>query len=122
MTTGPLVIAHRTCPNHAAENSLAYRNGEQLASGAALIAFLYGTVVAQKHNADFALFKVQGDARHAIGEIDHFVERNIGKAFHLGHAVTDLADGADIGFFDGCRDVGDLLFEFLEDAAHIRRR
>jgi hypothetical protein len=29
-----------------------------------------------------------------------------------------LADGADVGFFDGGSDTGDLLFDFLKDAAH----
>src|SRR5690606_14384410 len=41
------------------------------------------------------------------------------EAFDLGHAVTDFADDADVGLVNGAGHVGDLLFEFLEDAAHF---
>ena len=46
---------------------------------------------------------------------------DVGEAFDFGHAVADLADGADVGFSTDGRDAGDLLFEFLKDAAHGER-
>jgi hypothetical protein len=81
-------------------------------------AFLDGGVVAEQHDADFAFLKVEGHAGDAATEVDHLVEHDVGKSFDFANAVADLADGADVGFFDGRSDSGDLLFEFLEDAAH----
>jgi hypothetical protein len=78
-------------------------------------------VVAEQHDADFAFLKVEGHAGDAAAELDHFVEHDVGKPFDFADAVADLTDGADIGFFDGGGDSGDLLFEFLEDAAHGER-
>ena len=75
----------------------------------------------RRHNvlpADFAFLEVEGHAGHAATEVDHLVEHDVGKAFDLGHAVADLANDAHVGFFDRGGDPGDLLFKFLEDAAH----
>ena len=107
--------------DHAAEQRFADRNGEELAGGAAFGAFLDGRVVAEQHDADFAFLEVEGHAGDAAAEIDHLVEHDVGKAFDLGDAVADLADDADVGFFDRGGDSGDLLFEFLKDAAHGER-
>ena len=104
--------------DHAAEECFTDGHREQLAGGAAFGAFLDGRVITKQHDADFAFFEVEGHAGDATAEVDHFVEQDAGESFHFGHAVTDLADSADIGFFDRRGDAGDLLFEFLKDAAH----
>ena len=51
-------------------------------------------------------------------KLNHFVELDITESFDPGDAVTNFADGADVASFHRRRYVGDLLFNFLEDAAH----
>ncbi len=105
--------------DHAAEKCFTDWDGEKLTGRAALRTFGHRRVVAEKHDADFAFFEVERHPGDTTVEFDHLVEHDVGKAFDLRHAVSDLADGSDVGFFDGGSDTGDLLLEFLEDAAHL---
>ena len=102
----------------AAEQCLTDRDGEQLAGGAAFVALFDGRIVAEQNHPDLVFLEVEGHAGDPATKLDHFIEHHVGEAFDLGDAIAHLTDNADVGFFDGRGDARDLLFEFLEDAAH----
>ena len=51
----------------------------------------------------------------ATAKIKHLVVHRAGQAFHLGHAVADLADHPDVLLHHRGLDPGDLAFNFLQD-------
>ncbi len=104
--------------DHAAEEALANRNGEEAAGRFDFVTCFDAFTGAEEHAADFGFFKVEREAEHTAGELDHFVEHDIAQAFNLGGAVTDFTDDAHIGLRDGGLEAGDLGFDLLEDVAH----
>ncbi len=106
--------------DHAAEQPLAHRHGEQAAGRADLGAFDDALVVAEQDRADLGFFEVEREAEHAVGELDGLVEHHVAQAFDAGHAVADLAHDADVALGRRGLEAGDLGFDVLENRAHGR--
>jgi hypothetical protein len=104
--------------NHAAEEGAADGDGEELAGGGDLVAFLQLGDVAEDDAADLVFLKVERDADGAAGELHHLVIHDVREAIEFGHAVGDGADGAGV-LLDGLAGkLGDLLFDLVDDVAH----
>ena len=56
----------------------------------------------------------------AAGKRDHLVVHDVGEAINFGHAVGDGADVAGVFLDRFGRELGDLLFDLVEDGAHLR--
>ena len=106
------------CVDHASEEALADWHGKQASRCLDFVAGFDAFAGAKDNAANFGLFEVERQAEHAAGELDHFIEHDVAKAFDLGCAVTDLADHAHVGLGDRRLESGDFAFDFLEDAAH----
>ena len=104
----------------ATEQGFANGNGEELAGGGDFVAFFELGDVAENDAADLGLFKIQGDADGAAGKRDHLVVHDVGEAINFGHAVGDGADVAGVFLDRFGRELGDLLFDLVEDGAHLR--
>jgi hypothetical protein len=100
------------------EEIFANRDRKELASRFALHAFGDVLSVTEKHDPDFTFLKVKGESGQSAGKFDHLVQLGVAESFDLSDSVTGFTDNADIGFFNGRRDVRDLGFQFLENAAH----
>jgi len=104
----------------AAKEGFANGNGEQFAGGGDFVAFFELGDVTENDAADFGLFEIKGDADGAAGERDHLVVHDVGEAIDFGHAVGDGADVAGVFLDRFGRELGDLLFDLVEDGAHLR--
>ena len=106
------------CIDCAAEEGFADGNGEELAGGLDFVAFFEEGDVAEDDAADFVFFEIERDANGAAGELHHLVIHDLGEAVDFGDAVGDGADLAGV-LFDGLAgELGNLLFDLVEDGAH----
>ena len=96
-----------------AQHGFAYGHLEQFASSANFAALRDLGVIAQNDRADLGFFKIQREADDAVAEVEHFIEHRVGQAFDFGHAVADLADGADVLLCRSGFDPRDLGFNLL---------
>ena len=106
--------------NDATEEGFANGHREELAGGGDFVAFFELRNVAENDAADFRLFKIQRDADGAARESHHLVVHDVGEAINFGHAVGDGADVAGVFLDRFGRELGDLLFDLVEDGAHLR--
>ena len=97
--------------DHAADHRFAHRNRHDLAGAAHFIAFADVLVFAQQHRAHLIFFKVHGDARNAVAELDQFARHHFVEAVNARDAVADRDDGADFAHVDGAVVILDLLPE-----------
>jgi len=65
--------------------------------------------------ADPSLLQIQHQARDARAKVQHLIVHRVGQATHLGHAVADFGDDADILLPQRGLHPGDLAFDFLQD-------
>ena len=83
-------------------------------------AAISGLAIALAYVASPAIAQTTATAPTAAAKVDHFIEHDLGEAFHFGGAVTDFTDNADVGGGDRRLEAGDAAFEFLQDVAHDR--
>ncbi len=82
--------------DHAADEGLPDRDLHDATRRLDRVAFLDRGGIAEDHGADRLLLEVQGHAEDAAGELQELRREGPGQAVHLGDAVTDLDDGADV--------------------------
>ena len=104
----------------AAEQAFADWHRQQPAGGFDFAACLNVFAGSEQHHAHLCFFQVEGQTEKATAKVDHFIEHDLGEAFHFGGAVTDFTDHADVGGGDRRLEAGDAAFEFLQDVAHDR--
>jgi hypothetical protein len=68
----------------------------ELARGAHFLAFTDPGVIAQDDGAHLGLLEVQGQAGHALPKSSISLSMASVRPFDFGHAVADLAHGADV--------------------------
>src|SRR5204863_6273803 len=71
--------------------------------------------LAQQHGADAILFQVQGDAEHAVRELEHLARHRVVDAMDTRDAIADRDDAADLGDVDVDSIAADLLADDLGD-------
>src|SRR5262249_25058860 len=95
------------------QEALADRHLQQLARAAHLVSLLEFGVVPQHHHTNFSFIQVHRQTSDATAEVEHFVEHRVGKTFHPGHTITDLADYPNVLLASSNLTVFDLSFNFL---------
>ena len=106
--------------DHASEQAFANWHRQQPTGGFDFATCLDVFARSEQHHAHLGFFQVKGQTEEAPAKVDHFIEHDLGEAFHFSGAVTDFTDHADVGGGDRRLEAGDAAFEFLQDVAHDR--
>jgi hypothetical protein len=104
---------------HSSDHGVAGRDREQASERFDLVAFLDVQVIAQDDDSDAALFQIEGQAVHAIGELDHLVGHHVRQAVDAGDPVADLDHRADLADIDLALELFDLLLQDRCDFCRI---
>ena len=101
VTIGPAAIQRIAQGiDHAAQNGVADRDGEQAAGAADFVPLVNLEVIAEDDHAHRVFFEVEGQAEDIVGEFDHLAGHDAGEAIDAGHTVAHLDDPPDFADVD----------------------
>jgi hypothetical protein len=101
--------------DHAPDHVLAHGHGHDAAGALDLVPFLDLREVAHEHGPDGVLFEVEGDAHHAVGQVEQLARHAALEAVDARDAVAQGEDGSHLGDVDAGAEAAELLADDLGD-------